>query len=160
MIAPGCARFISNQRDDPFPKTFAPPLVVGQTTYANVLERMGPPAELGSLPDGFYFRYRSATSIGFRFHVAIWTWVKLGFAVEEGKISSLLLFFDAKGILHRYIRDRYPEDAGWGLVAGHLWSPDPRLHIETHPPVASIHQWGMRLLDRPIEHTQQAELNP
>ena len=91
---------------------------MGQTTYTDVLDRVGPPTEIGAIPSGFYFRYRNSSSIGFRIQARLYFLTKFGFAIGSGDISTLLLYFDHEGVLDRFIRDSYPEDSGWGVVAG------------------------------------------
>ncbi|MDP7035451.1 MAG: hypothetical protein QF752_13260 [Planctomycetota bacterium] len=151
-----CVRVVNNSQDRMIPPEIGQSLRSGRTTYSDVLVRLGPPSDIGNLAEGFFFRYRNTTSSGFQILARLHILVKFGVAFGGGDISTLLLYFDQDGVLDRWILDSYPEDLGWGYVAGHFGSPNPHLHFEFIPNPTGVHRWGMNLLERPFPQKQSS----
>jgi hypothetical protein len=120
------------------------------TPYADVLARLGPPAKVTALPDGFAFLYEQSTVFQYGFS---WFFIYpvLGLGITKGKrvVDTYAVVFDAHGVV---VGDGHTTGAVplSFEVSMSAFTSSEQLRELTAP--APVHRWGVSLL-KPLPKT-------
>jgi hypothetical protein len=124
------------------------------THYADVLARLGPPAKLTALPDGFAFLYEQSTAFQYGFS---WFFIYpvLGLKLTKGKrvVDTYAVVFDAHGFVvgDGHTTGTVPLNVE---VAISTLTSSKQLRELTAP--APVHRWGLSML-KPLPKTLNRE---
>jgi hypothetical protein len=123
----------------------------GTTHYHQVLDELGPPTRLTALPDGFAFIYESLTirelQLGIGGREGLLQLLKLSLANTDLYRRSLVLHFDAEGVLVAHGRVDSKEDLGMGGSIQPLFSVQQITDTSDYEDDAiDAAGWGMSLL--------------
>lgn len=118
----------------------------GITRYGEVLARLGPPAEIGPAPPGFFLRYASSSAAEWAL-AARYRGGKVAYSFGGGRTRELVLVFDEQGILAASTVIEDALDLGWGAIVGHTQSPELFFGAREYTEISPAHGWGRSLED-------------
>jgi len=120
------------------------------THYFEVLDELGPPARLTSMPGGFAFLYETLKinerQFGISSDVAILRWFKLSYGSASASQGAYVYVFNNDGYLQSYGNRFLKENVGKGLSFQFIVKVTPIVdtsHLEQSP---GQHTWGASLL--------------
>src|SRR5262245_9952905 len=140
MLISSCTRIhISNDKEIDAAQTH---LIQHNTTYADVLAALGPPAKVTALPSGFAFLYES-TQVLQRGIALSFYFIRVSVTKGDRLLDSYVVVFDERGLVvgHEKLTKSVPLSVAFA-VSIPIGGPPRELSA-----AAPQHQWGMSLLN-------------
>ena len=113
----GCAS-ITKQFDKPLGASIAE-ITPGITHYYEVLDELGPPANISSLADGFAFEYETLEineqQFGISSSMDVIRWFKLAYGKAKVSREVRTVIFNKEGYVQAYGKKQLNEDVGSGM---------------------------------------------
>ncbi len=127
--------------------------VEGRTRVDTVLRSLGPPNQVSRLPDGFAFLYEyslmSEFQFGFSADIEVFRWFKFVHAWNRLSQETLILTFDAQGVLRSVGSAKWGESLGGGTAVQILFTAMSLSDVSKFLRPAETHGWGKALLQLP-----------
>ena len=137
---------VSSVRIDALPGDVSK-FVEGETHYREALERLGPPARVGALTDGFAFFYGSL-DFDERQFVLSYRAAQVGGSNGDTDYAYCSLRFDDDGLLREVRRSLGNLDLGQGGIVGPTTAADPFYGARRYSPPPPQLLWGQNSLRR------------
>ena len=133
------------------------------SSYAKVLDQLGPPTKMSALPDGMTFLYEhiklKERQYGLILPGEIGKWIKAVYASGDADIEAILLVFDGQGKLRGADVQSWTSDAGAGMSMTLIFSAGSFTDTEHYESSAARPlDWG-RFLTKPLLVTLNANQN-
>lgn len=127
----------------------------GDSHYAEVLDRYGPPTKLSATPDGMVFLYEhvkiTERQYGLILPGEIGKWIKAVYASADADIVTLLFIFDDQGKLRGADAQTWSADAGAGMSMTLIFSAGSFTDTEQYEASAARSlDWGRAQLLPPL----------
>ena len=127
----------------------------GDSHYAEVLDRYGPPTKLSATPDGIVFLYEhvkiTERQYGLILPGEIGKWIKAVYASADADIVTLLFIFDDQGKLRGADAHTWSADAGAGMSMTLIFSAGSFTDTEQYEASAARSlDWGRAQLLPPL----------
>ena len=148
LTVAGCSH-ITKKIDNPIVSSVTE-LTKDQIHYYKVLDELGPPAYMSSLPEGFAFQYETLQidelQFGISANVEIFRWFKLAYGKAKVERELHTFIFNKEGYVQAYGKKQTKDDAGKGIsyqIIVKVAQVVDTSHLEQ--PFAQ-HNWGFSLL--------------
>jgi hypothetical protein len=148
ILSSSCTRIhISNDQAIDTARTH---LIQHNTTYADVLVALGPPAKVTALPSGFAFLYES-TQVLQRGIALSFYFIRASVTKGDRLLDSYVVVFDERGLVvgHEKLTKSVPLSVTFAVT---IPTGGPPRELTASAPQ---HHWGMSLLD-PLSQTLNA----
>ena len=128
----------------------------GQSTYGDVLDSLGPPGAISTLPTGFAFLYQAVQTRerGTGIHVSRF---RAAAVRGEGRFQAAVYVFDHDGALEATVVDDRDQRLGWGFSIG--LTKARAANVAALSSFSSAHRWGAGLA-RALPRTLNAHSDP
>jgi hypothetical protein len=140
MLISSCTRIhISNDKEIDAARTH---LIQHNTTYADVLVALGPPAKVTALPSGFAFLYESTQVLQRGIALSVYV-LRVSVTKGDRVLDSYVVVFDERGLVvgHEKLTKSVPLSVTFAVTIP-IGGPPRELTAS-----APQHHWGMSLLN-------------
>jgi hypothetical protein len=148
MLISSCTRIhISNDKEIDAARTH---LIQHNTTYADVLAALGPPAKVTALPSGFAFLYESTQVLQRGLALSVY-FLRVSVTKGDRGLDSYVVVFDERGLVvgHEKLTKTVPLSVTFAVT---IPTGGPPQELTASAPQ---HRWGMSLLN-PLPQTLNA----
>jgi hypothetical protein len=148
MLISSCTRIhISNDKEIDAARTH---LIQHNTTYADVLVALGPPAKVTALPSGFAFLYESTQVLQRGLALSVY-FLRVSVTKGDRGLDSYVVVFDERGLVvgHEKLTKTVPLSVTFAVT---IPTGGPPQELTASAPQ---HHWGMSLLN-PLPQTLNA----
>ena len=145
ILFSSCTRIhISNDKEIDAARTH---LIQHNTTYADVLVALGPPAKVTALPSGFAFLYESTQVLQRGIALSVY-FIRVSVTKGDRVLDSYVVVFDERGLVigHEKLTKSVPLSMAFAVT---IPTGGPPRELAASAPQ---HQWGMSLLN-PLPQT-------
>lgn len=149
LVTLGGCTSITKNIDKPL-NSFPAELAKEQTHYYKILDELGPPAYISSLPGGFAFQYETLTidelQLGLSADIDLFRWFKLAYgkATVEREVHTFI--FNEEGYVQAYGNRDIEESAGKGLSFQFIVKVAQVVDTKYLEKPYAQHTWGFSLL--------------
>ena len=157
LLMAGCTS-ISRQIDrEAVPTT--PDLQISHTHFYDILDHLGPPAQITALPGGFAFIYESLfiieKQIGFSSTKDVLSWFKFSFSDADVHQLVHIFTFDKRGYLRSHVGRKTHKDIGDGSSLQFIFTLEEMVDTQYLEKDPIQQDWGFHLF-RPLPQTLNA----
>ena len=162
LILGGCS-FITKKIDTPIDASAAD-LAKQQIHYYKVLDELGPPAYISSLPNGFAFQYETLQIDELQFGISsntdFFRWFKLAYGNAKVDRKIHVFVFSNEGYVQAYGKKHMKEGAGKGLSYQFIVKVAQIVDTSHLEQATAQHNWGFSLLHPlPVAMNRQQSLD-
>mgnify|MGYP001812267877 FL=1 len=149
LVMLGGCTLINKNIDKPL-DSFSAELTNSETHYYKILDELGPPAYISSLPVGFAFQYEALSideqQLGLSTDMDFIRWFKLAYGKATVKRDVHTFIFNSEGYVQAYGNRRLQENVGRGLSLQFIVKVAPIVDTKYLEKPYSQHNWGFSLL--------------